>query len=265
MKRPLVLACICSTVIFVGLIIFRVATKKIPAAPQPTEQQLTAASQAVGALEKVKTRPSDLEDFNSAIHRRSGTNLDNLSESEREKLYTCINRYYACYSSGNFEAFKQFRLLPPYTVSKAVTAAVKSIADQKGLSMKSDEDILHFAWDYYNGTNNIGQIDEESIVISVYTRHDLGTALRQPSAGKFPGSGALCWEGSVVYDPTPADLLKKDGSLRFFTLEAFVRFDMANGPATPLVLLGYWDSTRGDWMPYALCTPFHVGKYDTIF
>src|SRR5208283_4522476 len=105
----------------------------------------------------------------------------------------------------------------------------------------------------------------ESIIVSTAKRQDLGLALRQPSAGKFPGLGASCWEGAVIYQPTPVELLKKDGSLRFFTLEVFVRFDLVDGPATPLVLLGYWDPTREDWMPYALCTVLHVGKYDTIF
>jgi hypothetical protein len=266
MKRFLVIVCVASTSIVFCLIVFRVATKKEPSPEPPTQQQVQQATQIADTFAKVKTRPFNLGDFSQAVSMRSGTNLNNLSENERKKLLACIDRFYACYSSGNFEAFKQFRLHPPYTVSEAVSVAIKKIAAQKGLSLKSDEDIVHIAWDNYNGANKIGEVDEESIVVSIDKRQDMGLALRQPSAGKFPGLGASCWEGAVVYQPSPVELLKKEGSLRFFTLEVFVRFSPhADGPATPLLLMGYWDPTQEDWMPYALCTVLNVGNYDTIF
>jgi len=266
MKRLLIIACVASTFILLCLIAFRIATKKKPASEPPTQQQVQLATQIADTFAKVKTHPFNLRSFSQAVRARVGTNLNSLSENEREKLFTCIDRFYNCYSSGNFEAFKQFRLHPPYTVSEAVASAVKKIAAQKGLSLKSDEDIVHIAWDNYNGANKIGGVDEESIVVSIAKRQDMGLALRRPSAGRFPGLGASCWEGAVVYQPAPAELLKKDGALRFFTLEVFVRFSPhADGPATPLLLMGYWDSTREDWMPYALCTVLNVGNYDTIF
>jgi len=265
MKRLLVIACVASTFILFCLIIFRVATKKEPASEPPTQQQVQLATQIADTFAKVKTHPFNLGSFSQAVRARAGTNLNSLSESEREKLFVCIDRFYNCYSTGNFEAFKQFRLNWPYTVSEAVASAVKKIASQKSLSLKSDEDVIHIAWDNYNGANKIGAVDEESIVVSIAKRQDMGLALRRPSAGKFPGLGASCWEGAVVYQPSPAELLKKEGSLRFFTLQVFVRFSPhADGPATPLLLMGYWDPTQEDWMPYALCTVLNVGNYDTI-
>jgi len=65
-----------------------------------------------------------------------------------------------------------------------VASAVKKIASQKSLSLKSDEDVIHIAWDNYNGANKIGAVDEESIVVSIAKRQDMGLALRRPSAGK---------------------------------------------------------------------------------
>jgi hypothetical protein len=209
-----------------------------------------------------------LEDFSNVVHARAGTNLDILSETEREKLFACINHFYACYSSGRFDDFKQFRLHPPFTVGESLASAVKKNTAPKGMDLKSDEDILHMAWNQYNGTNKIGGVNEESIRLSAVMRHDMGEPLRHSSfSRKWPElNTASCWEGAVLYQPTPADILKKEGALRFFTLEVFVRFSpQVDGPATPLVLLGYWDSTREDWMPYALCSMFDVGGYDTIF
>jgi hypothetical protein len=217
---------------------------------------------------QVKTRPLTLEDFSRAVHLRAGAITNSITAIEREKLFACIDRFYGCYSSGDFEAFKQFRLRPPFTVSGGVASAVARLASQKGLALKSDEEIIHFAWDKFNGTNRIGEVGQQTLALSIATRQDVGRNLRQPSASSVrqPGLGAACWEGAVVYQPAPDELLKKEGSLRFFRLEVTVRFSpKTSGPGTPLVLMGYWDPTREDWMPYCLCTSFHIGGYDTIF
>lgn len=264
MKRILVIACVLSTGFLLCIIIFRITTKK-PLQGQASEQQLQQAIRTADSFSLVKTRPLSLNDFERVVQQR-GTNLNNLSETERDKLFACVNRFYECYSSGRYDDFKKFRMLPPFTVSEALVSAVKKIVSEKGGHLGSDDDILRLAWNTYNGSNKIGQVSDESIVMSVIKRQDLGAALRQPSVGAFPGSGASCWEGSVVYQPTPTELLKRDGTLRFFTLQAFVRFEpLVDGPATPLVLIGYWDPTREDWMPYALCTLLRVGNYDTMF
>ena len=235
------------------------------ASPGPTGQQVQQFTQVVESLARIKTRPFSLEDFRRAVEKRAGRNLDTLSASERKKLLVCMNRFFACYSSGNYDDFKAFRLQPPFTVSEAVASAVRTIAAQQGVDLKSDEDILRFAWNHYNGTNKIGQVNADHFILSVARSED-GLDLRQPSLGRYPGSGASCWEGALVYQPRSAELEAKEGPLRFFRLEILVRFSpQAGGPASPLVLVGYWDSTRNDWMPDALCTSFHVGGYDTMF
>lgn len=263
MKRLLFVFCAGSTLVLIALIVFRVVTKKEPAASQ---QQVEQAMQIADSFSKVKTHPLSLEQFDRDVEKRATTNLDSLSDSQRQKLLTCINQFYACYSSGSFDDFKIFRMRPPFMVGEGLAAAVKKSASQKGLELKTDEDILRFAWNQWNGANKISEVAEESITLSTAQKKDLGLSLRQPSAGKFPGLGASCWEGAVAYQPSPSELLKKEGALRFFTLEAFVRFSPhSDGPATPLLLMGYWDSTREDWMPLCLCTVLHVGNYDTIF
>lgn len=268
MKRFLIFSCILSTVILTCLIAFRIATKRNSPLEQPTQHQVDLATQIADSCAKIKTHPFSLGDFSQAVQERAGTNLNTLSGNEREKLFACINRFYACYSSGNFDDYKQFRLHPPFTVGVGLASAINKIAVSKGINVKSDEDILHMAWDQYNGTNKIGGVNEESIRLSAVTRHDMGEPLRHSSfSTNWPElNTASCWEGAVLYQPTPADILKKEAALRFFTLEVFVRFyPQEVGPATPLVLLGYWDSTREDWMPYALCSMFDTGNYHTIF
>jgi hypothetical protein len=268
MKRFLIVGCAFSTFILVCLITFRIATKKKSSFDQPSQHQVELATQVADSLAKIKTAPLSLEDFSSAVHARAGTNLDVLSENERRKLFACINRFYACYASGSFADFKQFRLYPPFTLNEGLVLAAKKVSASKGIELKSDEDVLRVAWDQYNGTNKIGGINEESINLSAVVRHDMGESLRHSSFSRnWPElDTASCWEGAVLYQPTPADILKKEGALRFFTLEVFVRFNpQVDGPASPLVLLGYWDSTREDWMPYVLCSMLHAGSYDTIF
>jgi hypothetical protein len=241
-------------------------TEEGPPPGKPTQQQVREMKQVVESFAQVKTRPLNLAEFAQAIQGRAGTNLDCLSESERKKLFACINRFYACYSSGDYEEFKRFRLHAPFTMSEDVVAAVKNAALAKGVELKSDEDILRFAWSRWNGTNKIGQVSGEHVILSVVERQDLGQSLRAPSVGQYQRGGASCWEGAVAYQPAPADLLQKHGVLRFFTLELLVRFSpLKSGPASPLVLIGYWDPTREDWMPDALCTTFRVGHYDTMF
>jgi hypothetical protein len=236
---------------------------------QPTRQQVRSFAEMMELFTQIKTCPFSLEDFRQAVEKHAGTNSDNLSASERERLFACINRFFACYSSGKYDDFKAFRLRPPFTVSEAVASAVRKAAAQESLNLKSDEDVLHFAWNHYNGTNKIGEVNEEHFLLSIAKRQELQPLdLREPSVGRVPvpGSGISSWEGAVVYQPTPAELLAKEGSLRFFRLEIFVRFSpLVSGPASPLVLTGYWDSARNDWMPDALSTVFHAGSYDTMF
>jgi hypothetical protein len=259
MKRLLLVFCACSTLAVLGFVVLRVATKKEPSA---SPAQLEQAKQIADAFSKVETRPLTLEQFSAAVEKVGATNLSSLSEDGKRKLLECISQFYACYSSGNFDAFKKFRMRASFTVGENLALAVKKSAPQ----LKSNEEILRFAWNEWNGPNKIGEASETSIALSLAKRQDLGLAIRQPAAGNFPGSTASCWEGALTYQPSPEDLLKKDGSLRLFTLEVFVRFSPhSNGPATPLRLMGYWDSTRADWMPLCLCTVLHVGEYDTIF
>jgi hypothetical protein len=209
-----------------------------------------------------------LEDFDHAVRVRAANVLPQMRAEERDKLLACTDRFYSCYSSGDFEAFKGFRLRPPFKVAERLVSAVRQIASQKGAPLTSDKDIVRYAWITFNGTNRIGEVSEKSLVLSLVRRPDLGRGLRQPNLASVrrPGLEASCWEGSVVYESGPSDLLSREGTLRFFTLQLSVRFwPYHDGPATPLVLIGYWDPTRADWMPYLLCTAFHVGAYDTIF
>jgi hypothetical protein len=70
----------------------------------------------------------------------------------------------------------------------------------------------------------------------------------------------------VEYEPTAEDLLAKNGTIRVFRFELNVRMnDLQVGPATPIVVTGYWDSTRKDWMPFSYSTAFIVADYYTIF
>ena len=122
---------------------------------------------------------------------------------------------------------------------------------RKGIVLKSEEDLLRWAWEQYNGTNKISQVDSGSIRLSIARRSDSGRGLLQPSIGGSQGVAAICWEGAVVYTPDLGELLKRDGKVTYFTLDSFVRFDQIanNGPATPLRLICYWDPERQDWMP----------------
>jgi hypothetical protein len=250
------------TLVLLGLIIFRTITRN----GSGTSQQVGQAVAIADSFSKINTISLSLEQFDSVIKRCAETNLNSLGEIERNKLLDCVNRFYACYSSGDFEKFKKFRLHRPFVVGESLSAAAKKTASDKKSELKLDEDVLRFAWEHWGGSNKIGGVAAESVRLDVVKRPDLGLDLRQPSAGKFPGLGASCWEGAVKYEPSPDELLKKEGSLRFFTLELFVRFaPLTDGPATPLLFMGYWDSKREDWMPLCLCTVLQVGDFDTIF
>mgnify|MGYP001216144999 FL=1 len=263
MKRYFPVFCVGSVLVLIGFTIFRVLTSNGPASHQ---QQVAQARQVVESFSQIRTQPLSLEQFNEILARQVMTKAANLSAQERQKLQACISRFYACYSSGNFEDFIKFRRQPPYTLGEHLAATAKTAASQNGMELNSDEDVLRFAWKQWNGTNRIAGVSQESITLAAVQRPDLGLSLRQPSVGKIPGSGALCWEGAVKYQPSPEELLKKEGMLRLFTLELTVRFNTnEDGPATPLLLMGYWDPTRHDWMPLCLCTVFHVQNFDTIF
>jgi hypothetical protein len=248
--------------VILGLVIFRGVTRNGSVTPQQVEQAVAIAD----SFSKINTTSLSLEQFDSVIKRCAATNLNSLGEIERNKLLDCVNRFYACYSSGDFEEFKKFRLRRPFVVGESLAVAAKKSASENKLELKSDEDVLRFAWEHWGGSNKIGGVAAEGVSLAVVKRSDLGLVLRQPSAGKFPGLGASCWEGALQYEPSPNELLKKEGSLRFFTLELFVRFTpLTDGPATPLLLMGYWDSTREDWMPLCLCAVLQFGSFDTIF
>jgi hypothetical protein len=263
MKRFLFIICASTTLALVLLIIFHKAINNNSS--QFLVNQLAKAGES---LDQVKTHLVTLEGFNRAILERAGTNLDSLSESERAKLLSCINNFYSCYSSGHFDDYKQFRLRPPFTVNKDIVSFVKEKFTSNDIDLKSDQDILRAAWNFFNGTNKIGQIDEESIRLSVVTKSDMGLELRQASdASKWPAiAAATCLENTVLYQPTLADLLEKERSVRYFTLEVKARFNsVADGPAIPIVLVGYWDPTREDWMPYCLCFWISASQYHTFF
>ncbi len=94
------------------------------------------------------------------------------------------------------------------------------------MELKSDEDILRFAWGQWNGTNRIGQVSIEHILLSVGDLQEMGPRLHSPSVGQIDEHGGVSsWGKSVFYQPTLNDLLKKNGRLRFFKLELLVRFN----------------------------------------
>jgi hypothetical protein len=234
--------------------------------PRLSPQEAKGVQQTLDSMAQVETRPMSLEEFAQAIQGQAGTNADNLSESERKRLLACLKQFYACYSTGDYEAYRRFRLRAPFTISQGLAEAVKKAALKTGLELKSDEDILHSAWGQWNGTNKIGQVSPEHILLSVVELQDVGQGLHAPSVGQLQRGGFSYWDGAVVYQPTLPDILEKNGRRRFFRLELLVRFNaLASGPAAPLVLVGYWDPTREDWMPDALSTTFSVGHYDTLF
>ncbi|MEI8330004.1 MAG: TlpA disulfide reductase family protein [Chlamydiia bacterium] len=222
----------------------------------------------VSSFAQIKTHPLSLDGFNQMVRTQAGTNLSGLTEIERKKLFACLSRFYACYSSGSFDAYKQFRLREPYAVGEVVASFFKEKATVKGLVLKSDEETLRFGWDFENGTNKIDQVNDEKMALSVVRRSDTGGELHIPSvANNWPKfAGAQCWDAQINYQPTLDDLLEKEGSIRFFRLEFFARFNSnANGPAMPLVFVGYWDSKHEDWMPSAFCHFLSFGTYDTMF
>ncbi len=263
MKRLLFIICASISLALVLLIIFHKATNN-----NSSQILVKQLAQAGKSLDQVKTHPVTLEGFNQAILERVGANLDFLSKNERAKLLACISRFYSCYSSGDFDDYKQFRLHPPFTVSKDIVSFVRGKSISKGIDLKSDENILRATWNFYNSTNKISQINEENIRLSVVTRSDMGIELRQASdANKWPAiATATCLENTVLYQPTLADRLKNERSVRYFTLEVKASFNsVADGPAIQLVLVGYWDPTREDWLPHCLCFWISTSQYETFF
>jgi hypothetical protein len=268
MKRFLILVFIGSTVLFIAIICLRIATRKQISQGGISLHQIKTMQQMVASFAEVKTQPLGSQDFNNAARISVETNLGLLTEDQRQKLFVCITRYYQCYSSGKFEDYKSFRLGRPYTLRKEVDAYFKSIATSKGIELKSNEDVLRFGWDYKNGNNTIGQVDIKSITLSIKAKSNIDAGLRLPSVvSQWPEQAvASCWESVILYKPSAIELLNQNGKLQFFTLNLFVRFTpIVDGPATPLVLVGYWDPTQNDWMPYALCTMLSVGSYETMF
>lgn len=258
---------ILSTLILASLVVFRRVTRSRSAQPSKelAQHHIDLATQIAAELSKIKTRPLSLEEYGRIIRTREIAGSPVLTERERLKLFACIDRFYACYSSGAYDDFKRFRLQPPFIISDGLSSVIKGMASKEGVALKSGDDILRYAWEHYNKENKITQVGDDSVVLSVVDRRDTGTDLRRFSIAKFPETGASCWEGSVVYKPNPAELLQAKGALRFFVLQQFVRLNgLVDGPATPMMLIGYWDPTREDWMPLALCTMLQVGNYDTI-
>ena len=263
MRRFLFIVCASVTLALVVLIIDH---RKVHSnRTQRLEDKLV---QAAKPLYSVKTQQVGLQEFIQAIREQTGTNLNDLSESQREKLSVFFSRFYSCYFTGKYEEYQSFRLHPPYTISKKTISFVKD-RSSKNKELESDEAILRTAWDILNGTNRISQVDENSIRLAIVTTSDLGLKLRVASDAKqWPAiSTATCSEGTVVYQPTVAQLLKKEGKVQYVTLEFKGRFNfITDGPAMPLVLEGYWYPTRDDWMPYAcVLAIFSFSIYDTMF
>ncbi len=267
MQRLILLALGLVSAGLITLVGYRMLARKPQAPNQPDVRFMQAARQAVDKFSEVKTRPVTPQEFSQAVRRVATKDLDKVPADEQGSLVACLERFFSCYVSGSFEDYKTFRLRPPFEVGSHLVAAATKAAAQSGASLKTDDDILRFAWEKYNGTNRVWEFNLESIRLAVVERNDLGYELRKASASKWPELGASsCWEGAVAYHPDPPSLLKKDGKLRFLTLEVFVRFAPQKvGPATPLVLMCYWDPTRKEWMPQALCRMFNAGDYRTLF
>jgi hypothetical protein len=265
LKPYAVMACIAATLLLVTLVVFRGVTSK-ESRPGPSAATVAQIEKRVTEFVDVKTEPVDLPALEKALRDRSGAGVASLTDAERDRLFGCIGRFYLCYSSGDFDAYAKFRLLAPFTVSPLMKSALEQMGHSpEGLS---DKEMLRLAWDKLNGTNKITSWDLDSISLSVEERPDLGQSLRRSSTafrdGVFPG--AMCWGGPVDYEPTAESLLAREGALRLFRLELNVRMnDLQAGPATPIVVMGYWDPTRADWMPLICCAAFRVAGYDTIF
>jgi hypothetical protein len=264
-KRLAFIAGIVATLLLVALVVFRVVTRResnnVPSSA--TNEQI---ERRIEEFVDVRTERVGLEEFERAVRDRSASGTESLTELERDKLLGCINRFYLCYSSGDFDAYAKFRLLAPFSVSPLMKSAVEQMGDDvQGLS---EEEIFRVAWDKFNGTNRITSCDLESISLSVEERQDIGQSLRRSSTafrdGVFPG--AMCRGGSMAYEPTAESLLATEGKLRLFRFELNVRMnDLMAGPATPIVVMGYWDPTREDWMPLIYCSAFSVADYQTFF
>lgn len=264
MKRFIVpIICGLTTLFLILSIVFHRSANDVKL--QHLQNQL---AKAVVHLAQTKTSSVNADQFIGIIRKKFGPELRSLTENQQAKLFDCVDHFYLCYSTGNFVDYKRFRLLQPYTVSKGIISFVKNQPALNSASLNSDEDILHIAWDYFNGTNKVSQIDQENIHLSVVTKSDLGIELRTASDAKN-WSGihtATCLEGTVLYQPTLTELLQEKKQIQYLTLEINARFDgNTNGPALPLVLQAYWDPTRENWMPNCLCFWIHISQYRTFF
>lgn len=266
MRKVLTVVCGLLSAGLVILIVWRISTGAT--GRREREEKLRATGmEMVDAYARVDTRPLSASDYGRVVREQSSAISKELSTLQLERLLVKADEFYTCYSSGRFEEYKRFRINGEYSVGAAFAGAVRRNASEKGIVLKSEEDLLRWAWEHYNGTNKISQVDSSSIRLSIARRNDSGRDLLRPSIGRSNQLAAICWEGAVVYTPDLGELLKRDGKVTYATLESFVRFDQIvnNGPATPLRLICYWDPERQDWMPLAMCTTVQVAGYETIF
>ncbi len=263
--RRLLFICLCCTILLIMLVAYRrMSVKSLEARKRAETTQMVTQMAATYSSAKTAMLTSDA--YVQAVRAAAGTNLLRLNDGQREKLYQKIEQFYTCYSSGDFEAYRRFRLDQPCAVPKSYAAAIKNLAGYDAESLRNDEDILRYGWHRFNGTNRLAQVGTSSMNLFVCERPDSGNSLRRPSIAGFPESAVTCWQGAVSYTPSPEDLLKRDHTLLFFCLDQFARMNnMIDGPATPLRLLGYWDPDHDDWRPLCLCSPIRVGDYDTMF
>jgi hypothetical protein len=260
MKRAVIVVALAITVILVSLIAYR----RMTPAP-PGEAQRARANKMVAEYSLVQTEALSLEAFRTAVQQAAGTNVTSLSEGQRQKLYERIDKFYACYSSAEFQAYKRFRLDAPYSVPSNYAAIIRPLATREHVSLDGDEALLRYAWQHFNSTNRLTGVDRSSIRLSVVNSADLQSSIYRPSVAGFPESAVICWEGAVKYSDSPQDLIKKNGSVLLFALDLFVRFNnLTRATATPLRLLAYWDPQNEDWRPLALCSPVQVGGYETV-
>lgn len=264
MKRLLLVTAL-STIALVLLVLYRGKSFKSDET-RVREAATNLLAKMAAEYAAVKTVDLTPDMYLEAVRTLGATNLNRLNDGQREKLYRKIKQFYECYSSGDFEKYRAFRLEEPYAVPGAYAAAITKLAADSGATLGSDADILRYAWRKFNGTNRLARVDTSSIKLFLCDSADLGMSLRRPSIVGFPGSAVTCWEGAVSYNPSPQDLLNRQHSLLFFCLDQFARMNnLTDGPATPLRLVGYWDPDHADWRPLYLCSPFQVAGFDTIF
>jgi len=252
------------TLSLVCLIIFRMTTG------QHTEinQQKALLQKMYSLFDGFKTQPLTTKEFTQLIQIRSDQNIKSLPDEQREKLFICLSQFYKCYTTGDFNAYKQFRLHKPFSIGEKVTFFFKKEAMSKGIKLNSNEEILQYGWNLENGENRISQVNTSRISLIFTKRRDNGEELKlHPESKNWPEFGAAqCWDSQITYFPSLDEILKKAISIQFFSLHFLARCEFnTNWPATPFTFVGYWDPITKDWMPYAFCHMSPNSLYNTMF